>query len=57
MDDALAVRRVERVGDLDGDRSASFSGAAPSLEPRGERLALEVLHDQVRTSPVLSPTS
>ena len=52
MDDALLVRDGERVGDLDADSSASSSGSGPLLEPRRERLADEVLHDEVVESPL-----
>jgi hypothetical protein len=47
MDHPLAVRLVERVGDLDGIRQCLVEGQAASVEPRGQRLALHVLHDQI----------
>ena len=57
MDDAGAVRRVERVGDLDRDSAEPAStGSAPLLEALGERLALEVLHHEV-VAPSWWPTS
>ncbi len=53
MDDAGAVRAIERAGDLHRDRQrvASGSGRGRSI---GERLALEVLHDEERGSMVLA---
>ena len=44
--DALAVRALERAGDLDGDlqRFQNRNGAA--LQPRRERLAFQELHDE-----------
>ena len=47
MDDALAMRLVERVGDLDGDLQRLVERERPFLEARGQRLALEMRHDQV----------
>ena len=47
MDDPLAMRLVERVGDLGGDRQRLVERERPVLEPRGQRLALEMRHDQV----------
>jgi hypothetical protein len=47
MDDALAMRLVERVGDLAGDLQRLVERERPFLEPRGQRLALEMRHDQI----------
>ena len=47
MDDALAMRFVERVGNLGGDRQRLVERQRPSFQPRGQRLALEMRHDQV----------
>ena len=48
MDDALAVRAVERAGDLRSRRRRAWSsGNGAPGEPIGERLALEQLHHQV----------
>ena len=47
MDDALAMRLVERVGNLGGDRQRLVERQRPSFQPRGQRLALEMRHDQV----------
>ena len=47
MDDALAMRLVERVGDLGGDLQRLVERQRPLLEPRGQRLALEMRHDEV----------
>ena len=47
VDDALLVRGFERIGDLarDGERLLERNRAL--LDPLGERLALDQLHDQV----------
>ena len=47
MDDALAMRPVERVGDLGGDLQRLVERKRSLHEPRGQRLALEMRHDQV----------
>ena len=47
MDDALAMRLVEGVGDLNGDLQRLVQRERPFLEPRGQGLALEMRHDQV----------
>ena len=47
MDDALPVRVVERVGDLDAEAQRLVERQRPLREPLGERLAFEQLHDQV----------
>ena len=47
MRDALAVRLVERVGDLDRDLQRLVERQRPFLEARGQRLALEMRHDEV----------
>ena len=55
MDDAGAVRLVERVGDLDRrSASACSSGSGTFLQPRCERLALEMLHDEKRGAVMLA---
>ena len=46
VDDALAMRLVERVGDLDADLQYLRSGSAPLRKRCGKRLALEVFHHQ-----------
>ena len=46
MDDAVAMRLVERVGDLGRDRQRLVERERPFLEPRGQRLALEMRHDK-----------
>ena len=53
MDDALAMRLVERVGDLDRDleRIGKLQRSV-SREPVGERLPLQVFHDE-EVDPVL----
>ena len=53
MDDAGAVRAVERVADLDrdGERVVDWKPRRP-LEPVGKGLALEVLEHQVVELPV-----
>ena len=47
MDDALAMRLVERVGDLGGDLQRLVERKRPFLEARGQRLAVEMRHDEV----------
>ena len=47
MRDALPVRLVERVGDLDRDLQRLVERQRPFLEARGQRLAVEMRHDQV----------
>ena len=47
MDDALAVRLVERVGDLGRDLQRLVERQRPLLEARGQRLAVEMRHDEV----------
>ena len=48
MDDAGAVRAVERVADLDGDRQRVVDRKPRRpAQPVGERLAFEILHDEV----------
>ena len=46
MDDALAMRLVERVGDLAGNPQHIVGRQRSFLQPRGERLALEQFHDE-----------
>ncbi|MDO8795479.1 MAG: hypothetical protein Q7J25_12760 [Vicinamibacterales bacterium] len=47
MDDALAVRAAERVGDLDPAAQGRVERQRAVGEPRGERLAVEQFHDEV----------
>ena len=47
MRDALPVRFVERVGDLDRNLQRLVEGQRPFLEARGQRLAVEMRHDQI----------
>jgi hypothetical protein len=46
MDDALLVRRLDRVGDLLRDRQRLVDGNRPLRDPIGERRAFDQLHDQ-----------
>ena len=46
VDDAVAVRAIERVGDLGRVADDLVGRQRPARQPRGQRLALEVLHDQ-----------
>ena len=46
MDDSLAMRLVERVGDLGRDLQRLLERKRPFLEARGQRLALQVRHDE-----------
>jgi len=54
VNESLAVRAVERVGDLDADLEQLGERERPAGEPVGERFALEMLHDEV-VHPVLVP--
>jgi hypothetical protein len=60
MDDAGAVRAVERIGDLDGDlervaeRQTRTAGLRRPRESVGQRLAIQVLHDEIRGAPVVA---
>ena len=47
VDDAGAVRAVERVGDLRADAQHVGERQRPAREARGQRLALDQLHHQV----------
>jgi hypothetical protein len=47
MRDALAVRLVERLGDLDRNLQRLVQRQRPVLQPRGQRLAVQMRHDQV----------
>ena len=52
MDDALLVRLLEGLGDLLRDRDRLVDGDGPALQPLGEVLALDQLHDEdVRRRP------
>ena len=46
MDDALPVRFVQRIRDLDGPRERLVERHRPFRQPRGERLAVDQLHDE-----------
>jgi hypothetical protein len=55
MDDVALVRRAERTRDLDGVGDGLADGQAPaSLDALLERLALDVLEDDVRAAVVLA---
>ena len=54
MDDAGAVRLVERLGDLNGDFQRFADRQRAVLQPRRQRLAFEVLHDEERGAPLLA---
>ena len=54
MDHAVAVRAIERVGDLDRVADTSLGRQRAACEPRGQRLALEELHDQVGDAVLLA---
>ena len=45
MNDAVAMSRVECVGDLRGDAHDLIERQTPFLEPGGERLAVQQRHD------------
>jgi hypothetical protein len=47
MDDAGGVCRLHHVGDLAAEPTALGEVAAPPLEPRSKRLALQELHHAV----------
>ena len=51
--DALAVRRVQRIGNLRADVEQGAEVERPSAQPLVERLALEQLHRQIALSLVL----
>ena len=46
MGDALPVRLVEGVRNLDSDLQRLIERQRPLLQPLGQRVALEILHDQ-----------
>ena len=46
MDDALLVRCFKRFCDLKRDRESVLDRERPALQPLGQRLALDQLHDQ-----------
>ncbi len=55
MDDARLMGLVQRIGDLDRDRAAPAPAAADlSSSRRRERLALEVLHDEIGDAVLLA---
>ncbi len=47
MHDPIPVRPVQRVRDLDADRSVCSSGSGPFTRRSSESLAFEVFHDEV----------
>ena len=53
VDDPLPLCLVQRIGDLDGDLERLIERQRTFLQPLGERLALQVLHDQ-EVDPVLA---
>ena len=46
MDDPVAVRVIERAGDLNRVFKRLVERQSPVREPRGQRVAFEVLHDE-----------
>ena len=52
MDDPLPVRLVQRIRDLDGDLERLIQRQRALLQPLGQRVALQILHDQ-EVDPVL----
>ena len=46
MDDPLLVRGLERLGDLAGDGESLFEREGAALQPLGEILSLDELHDE-----------
>jgi hypothetical protein len=46
MDDAFLVRRLERFGDLSGDRQSLFERKRSARDPVRQVVALDNLHDQ-----------
>ena len=54
MDDSLAVRAVERIGDLDADVDDLVGLQGPGREPIPKRLSLHQLHDDERVALVLA---
>ena len=52
MGDALPVRLVQRIRDLDGHLERLVERQCALLKPLSERVALQVLHDQ-EVDPVL----
>ena len=46
MNDALAVRALKSIGDLDTCFQCLIDRKRPAGEPRGQRLALQELHHQ-----------
>ena len=55
MDDAGAMRRVERARDLDGQRERGVDWQRPLCQPSlSERLAVEQLHHEERRAVVLA---
>ena len=58
MDDALLVRRFERLGDLPRNRHRLVQRQRPAGDPIGQRLALDQFEDQrMRLAAVLEPVN
>ena len=56
MDDAVLVRRFERLGNLPRDRQRFVDGQRAARDPVGERVALDQLQDErVDVAAVLEP--
>ena len=53
MDDALLVRRFERLGDLLRDGQRLIDGNRPLRDAVGQRRSLDQLHDQSAVMPSL----
>ena len=52
MDDTLRMRSGHRLGDLDGRAEGLRERHRPFAQPRGQRFAFEILHDE-EIDPVL----
>ena len=52
MDDPQPVRLVQGVGDLDAVAQELLGGERALVQPLGQRLSLEVLHDEVIAVPL-----
>ena len=46
MDDAVPMRVIQRVGDLDGIAQDLFGRQRPAQQARRKRFAFEILHDE-----------
>jgi len=54
MDDAGAMRAIERIGDLDAVTNDVRERQRPARDALGERLAFEQLHHQIAAAVVLA---